>query len=141
MGPKLFRRGISVPTILCMFKSKFFRLFSLRAVLGLLALEAGTLVLAWLLFRWWYWLQRFSDMLFLVGVLQIMAASFGMMGRPYEVNNSPWGVTAPPVQASEEEKRWQSIATLIKQKSFALRMIVCGVLTILLSVVLIYMNY
>ena len=94
-----------------MFKGKFLRLFSLRAVLGLLALEAATLVLAWLLFRWWHWLQRFSDVLFLVGVLQLMAASFGMMGRPYEVPNSPWGVTALPVQASEDEKRWQSIAT------------------------------
>jgi hypothetical protein len=123
-----------------MFKSKFLLSFSLHAVLGVLILEAVSLVLAWLLFRWWYWLQHFSDVLFLVGVLQLMAASLGMMSRPYEVSNSPWGVPALPVQASEQEKRWQSIATLIEQKSFALRMIVCGVLTILLAVVLTYIN-
>lgn len=123
-----------------MFKGNLSRLFSLRAVMGLLALEAATLILAYLLFRWWNWLQRFSDVLFLVGVLQIMAASFGMMGRPYEVPNSPWGVTASPVQTSEDEKRWQSIANLIKQRSFAWRMIVCGVITFLFSVILMYLN-
>ena len=123
-----------------MFKGKFLS-FSLRAVLGLLALDAATLVLAWLLFRRWYWLHHFSDVLFLVGVLQLMAAGVGMMGRPYEVSNSPVGVPALPVQDSEQEKRWQLIATLIEQKSFALRLIVCGVLTVLLAVVLTYMNY
>jgi hypothetical protein len=119
-----------------MFKGKFLRSFFLRAALGLLTWEAATLILAWLLFRWWYWLQRFSDVLFLVGVLQLMAGSVGMLGRPYEVSNSPWGVPALPVQASEQEKRWQLIATRIEQRSFAVRIILCGVLTVLLAVVL-----
>ena len=88
-----------------MFKGKFFRSFYFRTGLELLAWEAATLVLAWLLFRWWFWLQRFSDVLFLVGVLQLMAASLGMMGRPYEVSNSPWGVPSSPVHDSEQEKR------------------------------------
>lgn len=124
-----------------MTKGKSLRSFFLHIGLWLLILEAAAFVIAWLLFRLWYWVPRFSDVLLLVGVLQVMAASVGMLNRPYEVSNSPWGVPVLPVQATEQEKRWQSIATLIEQKSFAVRMIVCGAITLLLAVILSYMNY
>ncbi len=123
-----------------MIKGKSLLGFSLRTILWVLAFEAVTVLLAWLLFRWWYWLKHFSDVLFLVGVLELMAAALGMLGRPYEVSNSPWGVWAPAVHASEQEKRWEAVATLIEQKSFALRMIACGTLTVLLAVILSYRN-
>jgi hypothetical protein len=124
-----------------MHKGKLFRSFLLHLSLEMLAWEAATLVLSFLLFRLWNWLQRFSDVLFLVGVLELMAAGVGMLGRPYEVSNSPWGVFSSPVKTSEDEKRWQSIATLIEQRSFALRMIICGALTFLLAAILSYSNH
>lgn len=122
-----------------MAKRTFFLIFSLRKVLAVLALEAGILGLAYLVFRWWYWLQHFSDVLCLFGVMQLMAASLGMMTRPYEVSDSPFGVPALPVQATEEEKHWQAVATVIEQKSFAFTMIFCGLITMVIAVVLSYL--
>ena len=118
-------------------KSKFFHSFWPHFGLELFIWEAGGLALSWLLFNWWDWLNRFGDVLFLVGVLELMAASFGMMSRPYGVGTW-YGVPALPVQPSEQERRAQAAAEFIQKRSFALRLCISGLLTILAALIVYY---
>ncbi|HVN55842.1 MAG TPA: hypothetical protein VMT46_16030 [Anaerolineaceae bacterium] len=121
-----------------MFKGRFFQSYWLRLGLKMVVWEAVVLMLSWLLFRWLHWLKNFGDVLLLVGVLEVMAASVGMMGRPYEVSNSPWGVLSSSVQPSERERREQAIAEYIEKRSFSMRLIASGLLTILASLLFYY---
>ena len=124
-----------------MFRSRLFWSFILRESLKLLACEIVLVALALLLYSRVNWLQRyyFSDVLFLVGVLEVLTASVGMLGSPYGVT-SPYGVPAVPVQASEEELHDQQVAELMEKTSFAKRVTVIGLLTILAAVALLYMK-
>ena len=116
-----------------MFKHRLFHSFWLRFGLELFVWEAVVLGLSWMFFRRLYWLQRFGDVLFLVGVLELMAASLGMLGRPYQVSGGGYGVPALPVQPSEEERRQQAVAEYIEKRSFATRLVASGLLTVLIA--------
>ncbi len=125
-----------------MYKRRSFGAVLLRTVLIILAWEAVLLTLSWLLYQHQtHWHRyRFSNILFIIGALEMMIASLGMMNRTYEVPNSPYGVWASPVQDSEQEKRYIMIANIIEQKAFGIRLAAIGLLTILLGVGLSYLT-
>lgn len=113
----------------------------LRLVLEILLWEAVMLGLAYLYYRHLSARQprlRYGDVLFLVGVLDLLVASLGMMGRPYEVSNSPQGVWASPVHGTEEERRIHMLDEFIEKRWFATHLIATGLLTILISVMFTY---
>ncbi len=127
-----------------MANTRFFRVYWLRAGLKLLVLEVAFLALAWLLYQHesgWHRF-RFSDVLFIISSIMLITASVGMMSRPFEIPNSPWGVTALPVQPSEEERHLQILANYYEQKKFGVSLAVMGLLTFLVAVGLSYgINY
>ncbi len=107
--------------------------------LEVLAVWAAQLALLWLLYGQVGSLQRFyfSDILFIVGIMESLAASGGLMGRPYEIAGSAvYGVPALPVQPTEEERRRQAIANFAQQRKFGIRLFAIGILTILLAIVM-----
>ena len=114
-----------------MIKQRWFPSVWLRFGLELLVWEAVVLALAWMLFSRMHWGHYFSDVLFVVGVLELMAASVGMLGRPYEPSGGGYGVPALPVQPSEQERREQAVAEFIEKRAFALRLVASGLLTVL----------
>ena len=118
-----------------MVKHRWFHAFWLRFGLELLVWEAVVLALAWMLFSRMHWGHYFSDVLFAVGVLELMAASVGMLGRPYETASGGYGVPALPVQPSEQERREQAVAEYIEKRSFALRLGASGLLTVLAALI------
>jgi hypothetical protein len=105
-------------------------------------LEVAFLALSWLLNQYWILLQRFSyaDVLFIMGTLACMIGAVGMMRSPYWLSLSPWGVWAPAVQSTEEEKREQLMDEIKHQKSFGLNVLAVGVISILLSIALTYIR-
>ena len=108
----------------------------------MLALGVGLIALTWLLFKRVDYLQnmRFSDLLFIVGALELMIATVGMMRGPDDYTVSPgMGRSAFPVKSTEEEKREAMLAGFIQQNSFAVRMLALGLLTFLASGVLAYL--
>ncbi len=123
---------------------RFLRSFWFRIGLEALVSEAILVALLWLLYQQVSSLQRFyfSDVLFIVGTLECLTASAGLMSRPYRETGGPWfSVQALPVQASEEERRKQALANFVKQKTFGIRLLVMGLLAILLSVVLVFIIF
>jgi hypothetical protein len=122
-------------------KAVFFRSFWLRAGLGVLIWTIALIALLWVLHQKVANLQRFyfSDCLFGTGTLLLMAASLGMMSRPFEISLSPWGRTPLPVQDSEEERSHQALAQFVEQRAFALRMAAIGLILILVSAALAYL--
>ncbi len=123
-----------------MFKSRLFQSYWVRVGLRLLIWEAAVLIFSWLVFRSWYWLKNFSDVLFLIAAMELTAAGFGMVNRTYEVNLSPWGVPALPVQPSERERREQALAQFIEARAFASLLLASGVLTILIALGMVYIK-
>ena len=124
-----------------MFKGRFSRSFCLRPVLEVLAGEAALIALVWLLFRLVSLLQHyyFSDLLFLVGALELLFAGVAMLGTPDYVSSAPWkGMPAPRVQATEEEKRFQALAEMVENRPFVVRLGASGALTILAAVALLF---
>ncbi len=118
-------------------------LFSwLRLGLQVLAWEAVLLILAWYLHQNWILMQhlRFSDALFFVGVVVCTIGSGGMLRNPFDTTAGPYGNPAFPVEVSDEERRILLVDGYIRQKSFALRMLGLGLLTILMSVVVLRIN-
>lgn len=108
----------------------------------MLVIEIVQIAVAWLLNRNVRSMQhiRFTDGLFLLGVLELMAASIGMMGRPYNASQGPGrGVPAYPVQPSDQEERSQALAELVEGHYFASRLAIIGVVTILIAVGLTYL--
>ncbi len=120
-------------------KRLFLRSFWFRIILESLALWAGVVILALLL----YWrvssLQRFyfSDLLFIAGLLECALASAGLMRSPYDITDaSTYGAPAHPVQPSDDERRFLAVANYVRQRTFAFRLLAAGLLTILLSLAL-----
>ncbi len=113
------------------------RKYLLNTGLKLLVAEIILVALAGLLHWRVHWMEGkpFSDVLTVIGFILLLAASVGMMGRPYEVMNSPWGVPASPVHDTEQERHYNLIETFMKQRSFAFRLIVLGLATLLVSLV------
>jgi hypothetical protein len=122
-------------------KNGFIRSFCLRASLQVLAWEIVTVGLTYFLHRQVSWLRhnRFGDLLFAIGVMEVAVASWGMLNRPYEASNSPWGVPASPVQDGGQQKQYQLLAEVMQQKGTALRLVALGLLTILLSLGLLFL--
>ncbi len=118
-----------------------FRSVWIRLGLGVLGYLAVLLILTWLMQRYWI-LQKlnFGDALFVMGVLACAVASAGMMRNPYGEMLSPLGVHAHSIEATEEEKRTQAIATFVEQRAFGVRLLTAGLLTILLSVLVVYVK-
>jgi hypothetical protein len=75
----------------------------------------------------------------MIAALELTAAGAGMLNRTYEVSNSPWGVTAFPVQSTERERREIAVAQYIEQKSFAMLLLASGLLTILIALAFTYL--
>jgi hypothetical protein len=121
-----------------MFKRKFFRSYTLRFVIETLFWTAVLVGLAYLAFQrvWWMERLRFGDVLFVLGLILVTAASLGMMSRPYGV--AGMGIPAMPVRTSEEEKGFRILEDLLKARSFAARLIVIGLLIILVSLAFTY---
>ena len=120
-------------------KIRVYLSFFFHLGLEILALEAAFLGVCWLLHRYWNLLQHLmlTDVFFFMGALASLLGAAGMMRSPYWIPLSPgMGVWAAPVQATEEEKRVQLIEELKHQKSFGLRALAIGVITILLSFVM-----
>src|SRR5512145_782727 len=106
-----------------------------RKVLILVVWEALVVALAWFLYKQVHWGKFFSDTLFVLGSLELMIASVGMITKPYGVPLSGFGVIAAPVQPSERELREQMVAEFTQKRLFAQRLAISGVITILLAVV------
>ncbi len=118
-----------------MFKRRSLRSW-LRLTLDLLVWEAALLALAWLLrLAGWAQRYRFSDELLVIGLLALLTASLGMLGRPFAAFG-PEGVPAFPVQPSQQEQREQMRDEYVEKKSFATRLVAAGLLTVLFSFVL-----
>jgi hypothetical protein len=114
----------------------------LQEVLKLLVWGAALTALAWFFFSRVSFLQnmRFSDLLFIVGAIELMIATVGMMRGPEDYTISPgMGRLAFPVKITEEEKREAMVADFIERNSFAVRMLIIGLLTFLASGVLTYL--
>jgi hypothetical protein len=126
-----------------MVKIRVYLPFFFRLGLQILVLEAAFLALSWLLHRYWIILQplRFADVLFFTGVFAALIGSAGMLRSPYWVSLSPGGVWASPIQATEEERHAQLVDELMHQTSFGLRILAVGVITILLSFVMVYIKF
>ena len=114
---------------------KLFHSFWLRLVVELIVWQGVVLGLSWLIYWRMNWVRYFSDVLFLVGALELMGASIGMLRNPYRVFDGGWGVPALPTQPTEEERREQALAEYIQQRLFAVRMGASGVLTIVAAVI------
>jgi hypothetical protein len=124
-----------------MFKGSFFPSRWLRAILTLLACEAALLVVTWLLFGQVQWLQQrftFNDTLFLVGLLELVAAGIGMLSKPFGfIRQRGRGIVPePPLESPADEQPLPRLGDYIAERSFAIRMAASGILTILASVVL-----
>lgn len=116
---------------------KNLRSFWLHAALQLAAWELILLALAGLLFWQVGWLRqyRFSDALFLVGLLQLIVGGAALMGSPVDEIGTPWlrmwsRTTNPPQMGG------QILADFAQKESFFVRLTASGLLTMLLSVVL-----
>ncbi len=117
-----------------MFKNPLFRSFWMQAGLKLLAWEAALIAIVWLGNRLVGGLQRFrfSDLLFVAGVIVLMAA-VATLSRTNEAVPLPGrGVSVLSVQATEQEQREQSLAESLQRGHLA----AVGGVAILLAVVL-----
>jgi hypothetical protein len=125
-----------------MFKKRTTLTVLIRLGLGILAWEAVFLGLAWLLHRYWRFLQphSFADVLFFMAALAFVMGSAGMMRNPYGVPLTPLGVWASPVQPTEDERRAQRLDEIIHQRAFGLRTLAVALITFLLSIALTYIK-
>lgn len=124
-----------------MSRSGFFRSFWVRTILGVLVVVAVQAVLVWLLSQRVSWLQgkRYGDILLLFGVVEVLMGSTTMSGSDRGFSDPRHGVPAFPVQNSEQEQRELMLAEFIQRRSFSLRVIAIGVLTILVSIAFTYL--
>ncbi len=124
---------------ICVGSKLSFRSVWVRLGLGVLGYTAVLLILTWLLHQYLF-LKNSStgDSLFVVGVLACATASVGMFRSPYGEMLSPWGVTAHPVEPTEAEKRARLVADFVEQRSFGVRLLAAGLLTIVMSVLFTY---
>jgi hypothetical protein len=114
---------------------KFSWRFILRMGLTLFAIEAVLLALAGL----FYWkvgpLHRFyfSDILLIIGGVELATAGFGMLRNgPFGgTSGGGYGIPAFPVQPSESEVVMQIAAEFVQGNSFAVKLAISGLLTIL----------
>ncbi len=121
---------------------RLFRSYWFRLVFGVLFWWSALVGLVWLLHSRYGWLKHlaFSDVLFVVGVLECLTASLGMMTDRLDVMlGGPYGSPAVPAQSSEDEKRWQMVAGFMERKSFGIRLMAIGLLTIFLSAALTFL--
>ena len=119
-----------------MVKNRTIRSVWVRLGLGVLGFEAVLVVLTLLFHQ--YWIFRYislTDSFFSMGVLACAIASAGLLRNPYGEMLSPWGVFAHSVRTTEEEKRTQLIAEFVEARSFGLRLLAAGLLSILASIV------
>ena len=114
----------------------------LRLAPGILLLEAVVLGVCWLLHRYWTTVQHlsFGDFLFFMGIFMGAMGSIGMLRSPYGVALSPAGVWASKIQVTEEEKHTQMVDELTRKVSFATRLMILGVFTILVSIPITYIK-
>lgn len=117
--------------------NEIFRSVWVRLGLGVLGYAAVLAILTWLAHAYWIFQHaKFGDALFGMGVLACLIASAGMMRNSSSgVWPSPAGMSALPIQSTEEEKHTQLIADFVEQQSFGVRLLAAGLLTVLLSII------
>jgi hypothetical protein len=120
---------------------RLFQPFWLRGILKLLVWEVVLVALTWLFHEYVGTWKRtdFRDFLFLVGTLELLGASIGMLRSPYGVVGASGfgqGVPALPVETTEQEQRYQDIAEAMQRNKFALYMGSSGLLTVVLAFLL-----
>jgi hypothetical protein len=124
-----------------MTKPRFLENYWLRTILKLLAVDAVLVALAWMLYRFAGWFQSyyFSDVVFMLGCLELFIGALGNFAQPYSgTSDARMEHQGYVVQASEKEQRFQHIEASMRQRSFSVNFVILGVLTLLLAVVLTY---
>ncbi len=110
-----------------------------KETVRLLGLEAVIVLLFWLLHRFAGFLQNltFGDVLFVVGGIQLFVGGFGMMRGDTDLTGDrrqrgPAFSTQPKESETPEDTR--------PKLSLGLRLVICGFITILISVMIYLIN-